>query len=252
MINLLINGASGKMGQVVAEQVAKKENCQVLCGIDANPISNSPFPIYTSTQEILQIPDVIIDFSLPVATLSILEYANSHHIPIVIATTGFSEEQLSCIQNYSKTLPIFKAANMSFEVNLMADLVAKLSTQLKNSDIEIVETHHHNKVDAPSGTALFLADSINQAQNNTMDYEYNRHSKREKRKASEIGIHSIRGGTEVGKHTVYFFGDNESFEITHTVNSRSIFANGAIQAAEYIIGKDNGLYDMKDMIGESC
>ena len=137
---------------------------------------------------------------------------------------------------------------MSFEINLMCDIVSKLAKQLTNSDIEIVEVHHRNKVDAPSGTALMLANSINE--DNDREYVYDRHSKKQKRTDREIGISSIRGGTEVGKHTVYFFGDNESFEITHTVNSRSIFAKGAIKAAEYLINKPNGFYNMKDLIKE--
>ena len=137
---------------------------------------------------------------------------------------------------------------MSYEINIMADIVAKLSNQLKDSDIEIIETHHRNKIDSPSGTALILADSINDALDNKMDYQYNRHSIRQKRPDKEIGIHSIRGGTEVGKHTVMFLGENESFEITHTVTSRSIFAEGALKAARFLIGQKSGLYNMKDLI----
>ena len=149
---------------------------------------------------------------------------------------------------YSKNIPVFQSSNMSFEINLMCDIVAKLAKQLTNSDIEIVETHHHNKVDAPSGTALMLANSINE--NNEYDYVYDRHSKKQKRTDKENGISSIRGGTEVGKHTVYFFGDNESFEITHTVNSRSIFAKGAIKAAKYLIKQPKGFYNMENIIKE--
>ena len=137
---------------------------------------------------------------------------------------------------------------MSYEVNLMADIVAKLAAYLKDSDIEIIETHHRNKVDSPSGTALILANSINEARNSKMEYQYNRHDVRQKRPDNEIGIHSIRGGTEVGKHTVMFFGENESFEITHTVTSRSIFAEGALKAAKFLVGKENGLYSMKDLL----
>ena len=248
MINVLINGINGKMGQEVLSQINSSDNFNILCGTDINSGNINGIDVYSDTHEIVNIPDVIIDFSIPKATLNILEYANIHHIPIVIATTGFSEDELRIIQKYSKTLPIFKSANMSYEINLMADLVANLATKLKDSDIEIVETHHNRKVDAPSGTALILADRINNALDNSMVYEYDRHSKKKKRSKNEIGIHSIRGGTEVGKHTVYFFGENESFEITHTVDSRSIFAKGALKAAEFIINKPNGLYDMKDLI----
>jgi len=248
MIKVLINGINGKMGQEVLSQVNSNSNFTALCGTDVEAGTIQNVKVYSNTEEILDKPDVIIDFSIPKATLNILEYANKNRIPTVIATTGFSNDDLEIIKDYSKSLPIFKSANMSYEVNLMADLVASLATKLKDSDIEIVDVHHNRKIDSPSGTALILADSINNALDNTMDYEYNRHSKKEKRSKNEIGIHSIRGGTEVGKHTVYFFGDNESFEITHTVNSRSIFAKGALKAAEFIIDKPNGLYDMKDLI----
>ena len=152
------------------------------------------------------------------------------------------------LEKIAKEVPIFKSANMSYEVNFMAKLVAECAKKLTGSDIEIVETHHNNKIDSPSGTALMLADSINEALDNEMEYEYNRHSKREKRNKKEIGIHSIRGGTECGKHTVIFFGENESFEISHNVTSRSIFAKGAIKAAEFIIYKEPGkIYNMNDM-----
>ena len=137
---------------------------------------------------------------------------------------------------------------MSYEINLMSKLVAEISKKLPNSDIEIIETHHNRKIDSPSGTALILANSINEALNNEMNFEYNRHSKRQKRDKKEIGIHSIRGGNEVGKHSVIFFGENESFEITHNVLSRSVFAEGALKAAFFIITKDNGIYNMNDMI----
>ena len=160
----------------------------------------------------------------------------------------FTEEQLNKISDYSKFIPIFRSGNMSYEVNVMSDLVSKLAVLLKDSDIEIIETHHRNKIDSPSGTALILADSINDALDNKKDYQYNRHSVKQKRPDNEIGIHSIRGGTEFGKHTVLFLGENETFEITHTVTSRSIFAKGALKAAKFLISKENGLYNMKDLI----
>ena len=191
---------------------------------------------------------MIIDFSVPQATFAILEFAKQKNVPIVIATTGFSESELKKIEKYSENIPIFKSANMSFEINVMAKLVSELAQKLENSDIEIIETHHNRKIDSPSGTALILADSINKSLENQMTYEYNRHAKREKRSKMEIGIHSIRGGTEVGKHSVIFFGDNESFEITHNCTSRSVFARGAIKAAKYMLHQDKGLYSMDDLI----
>jgi len=248
MIKVLINGINGRMGQEVLKQVNVSEKFEVCCGVDKFDDNDFSFPIYTDINLIKEIPDVIIDFSIPEASMNILEFAKLKNIPIVIATTGFSDDQLSIIEKVSKIIPVFRSGNMSYEINIMADIVAKLATQLKDSDIEIVETHHRNKIDSPSGTALILADSINDSLNNEMDYQYNRHSVRQKRPDKEIGIHSIRGGTEVGKHTVTFYGENETFEITHTVTSRSIFAKGALKAAKFLVGQKPGLYNMKDLI----
>jgi len=247
MLKVLINGINGRMGQEVLKQVNSSNDFEVCCGVDKFD-NNLGFPTYTDINLIKEIPDIIIDFSIPEASINILEFAKGKNIPIVIATTGFSDEQLSIIEDYSKIIPIFRSGNMSYEINIMADIVSKLATQLKDSDIEIVEAHHRNKIDSPSGTALILADSINNALNNEMDYQYNRHYVRQKRPDKEIGIHSIRGGTEVGKHTVLFLGENETFEITHTVASRSIFAKGALKAAKFLINQISGLYNMKDLI----
>lgn len=247
MIKVLINGCNGKMGKEVAKAINLTPDIEVLCGVDRIDTGDNSFPVFTDINKINLIPNVIIDFSIPEATFNILEFANRNNIPTVIATTGFNNDELNKIKEYSENFPIFRSANMSYEVNLMAKLVSELAQKLTDSDIEIVETHHNRKIDSPSGTALILADSINNALNNEMNYEYNRHSKREKRTKKEIGIHSLRGGTEVGKHSVIFFGDNESFEITHNVTSRAVFANGAIKAAFYIVHKENGLYNMNDM-----
>ena len=247
MIKVLINGINGRMGKEVLNQINLSSYFEVCCGVDK--FDNSlDFPTYTDVNSIKESPDIIIEFSIPEATMNILEYAKQKTIPIVIATTGFSDEQLSKIEEYSKIIPIFRSGNMSYEINVMADIVSKLATQLKDSDIEIIETHHRNKIDSPSGTALILADSINNALDNEMDYQYNRHSVRQKRPDKEIGIHSIRGGTEVGKHTVMFLGENETFELTHTVTSRSIFAKGSLKAAKFLISQKAGLYNMKDLI----
>lgn len=247
MIKVLINGCNGKMGQEVAKEIKLTQDIEVLCGVDRIDTGDNNFPVFTNINDINLIPDVIIDFSIPEATFKILEFAQKHKIPTVIATTGLSENQISKLEEYSKEFPIFRSSNMSYEINLMANLVAQLAKKLSDSDIEIIETHHNRKIDSPSGTALILADSINKALDNKMSYEYDRHSKREKRSKTEIGIHSIRGGNEVGKHSVIFFGNNESFEITHNVNSRAVFANGAIKAALFIVHKDNGLYNMNNL-----
>lgn len=247
MVKVLINGCNGKMGQEVAKEIAKTPDIETLCGVDRADTGDNLFPVFTDINNIDLIPDVIIDFSVPISTMNILEFAKRNKIPTIIATTGLSDIELEKIERYSKEFPIFRSANMSYEVNLLSKLVAELAKKLSDSDIEIVETHHNRKIDSPSGTALILADSINKALDNTMHYEYNRHGKREKRTKKEIGIHSIRGGNEVGKHSVIFFGDNESLEITHNVNSRAVFASGAIKAAMYLAHKEPGLYDMNDL-----
>ncbi len=194
-------------------------------------------------------PDVIIDFSVPVATLSVLSFAKAHHIPVVIATTGFSEEQQKQIHAYAKDIPIFQSSNMSFEIHLMTKVLKMVSLALADeSDIEIIETHHNRKIDAPSGTALMLAGSINEAMQNRYTYDFDRMQKREKRSPKEIGFSSIRGGNIVGEHTVQFLSQNETFEITHKAYSRKVFADGSLKAARFLIGKPNGLYSMDDLM----
>ena len=247
MLNVLINGCNGKMGQEVAKRIKETEDIETLCGVDKIDTGDNPFPVFEKVEDINLIPDCIIDFSIPKATLKILDFSKKNKIPIVIATTGFSEDEDKIITEVSKEIPVFKSANMSYEINLMAKIVADISKNLSDSDIEIIETHHNRKIDSPSGTALILADSINEALDGKMNYEYDRHSKRERRSKNEIGIHSIRGGTEVGKHSVIFFGQNESFEVTHNVISRSVFADGAIKAAKFLVNKDAGSYNMNDL-----
>lgn len=247
MINVLISGCNGKMGQEVAQQLLKQEDFSILCGFDKSDTGDNKFPVYTDLSAITEHPDIIIDFSIPEATFLVLDYANKNNIPVVIATTGFTAEQIEQIEKYSKTIPIFRSANMSYEINLMAKLVSQMAVLLPDSDIEIVETHHNRKVDAPSGTALFLADSINKALDNSMHYEYNRHDKRQKRDKKEIGIHSIRGGNIVGKHTVSFYSNDECIEISQNVESRSVFAKGAIKAADFLVHKPAGLYNMNNL-----
>lgn len=248
MISVLINGCNGNMGKELNNYINSIDNFYTLCGFDKIDNGNNNFPVYTIFDNIKEKPDIIIDFSSPTASINMLDYATFKKIPMVIATTGFSNEQLNYIKESSKFIPIFKSSNMSLEINIMCSLVSKLSKLLNECDIEIVETHHKNKIDAPSGTALMIANSIKNSLNQNLTYTYDRCTLREKRKSNEIGIHSIRGGTEVGKHTVLFLGDNESFEITHTVSSRKIFARGAIKAASFIINKSNGLYGMEDLV----
>ena len=248
MIKVLINGCNGKMGQELAKAIKTSQDFEAVCGVDRMDTGDNPFPVFTNITDIDIVPDVIIDFSVPVATFAILEFAKKHSIPTVVATTGFSDKELEKLENYAKEFPLFRSANMSYEINLMAKICQEIAANSKESDIEIVETHHNRKIDAPSGTALILADAINETLDNSMHYEYNRHSKKEKRDKKEIGIHSIRGGTEVGTHSVIFFGENESLEIKHTCTSRAVFANGALKAAAFILHKEpTKLYSMNDM-----
>lgn len=246
MINILINGCNGKMGQIVCDLVHKSDDMNLIAGVDIFT-NNSSFPIYSSFDLIKDNIDVIIDFSIPSATFKALDYAIKTKTPIVIATTGFSEEETQKINELSKKIAIFKSANMSFDINIMIKLLEWLAPLLQNTDIEILETHHNRKVDAPSGTAKMLADCINNALKNTYHYEYNRHDKHEKRNKNEIGISSIRGGNIVGEHSVQFFSEYETLEIKHTSYSRNIFAEGAIKAARFLINKPAGLYNMKNL-----
>mgnify|MGYP001073738914 FL=1 len=247
MLEVLVNGCNGKMGQVVCDLVEKDEDLLLKCGFDKENTGEFAFPVYTNINEITEKPDVIIDFSIPIATFNILEYAKKNKVPVVIATTGFTEEQENLIKEYSKDLPIFKSANMSYDINIMKRIVMELAPLLKGTDIEITEVHHNRKIDSPSGTAQMLADAINSSLGNTYHCEYNRHDKREKRDKKEIGMSSIRGGNIVGEHTVQFFGEYETFEIKHTSYSRNVFAEGAIKAAKFISNKESGFYNMDDM-----
>lgn len=249
MLSISINGCNGKMGQEVISQMQEYEDLLLLSGFDKEDTGKFTFPVFTDFSKVKDYPDVIIDFSVPVATLSMLEFAKEHHIPVVIATTGFSEEQQNQIDTYAKDIPIFQSSNMSFEIHLMTKVLKMVSRTLaKEADIEIIETHHNRKIDAPSGTALMLANSINETLQNDYTYNFDRMQKREKRSKKEIGFSSIRGGNIVGEHTVQFLGQNETFEITHKAYSRKVFADGSLKAAQFLKGKPNGLYSMDDFI----
>ena len=247
-MNILINGASGKMGGEVAKAIEGQADCKVVCGVDCVDNKTTKFPIYTNINDIKEKVDVIIDFSIPVATFEILKYAKKTKTPIVIATTGFTQEQLEEIEKASKEIPIFRSANMSLDINLMANIISQIAKILTDADIEIVETHHNRKIDSPSGTAILLADAINDVLENKKTYNFERMQKREPRSKNEIGFSSIRGGNIVGEHSVKFFGENETLEITHTAYSRQVFAEGAIKAAKYLVNQKPELYNMKNLV----
>ena len=218
MINILLNGCNGNMGKAIIEHVNKIPDFNVLYGIDKDNTD-----LYNN---ITQKPDVIIDFSTVSATFAALNYAVENLVPIVIATTGFSQTDNQKISEFAEAIPIFKSSNMSYAIHLFTNVASTLTKKLKNADIEIIEKHHRMKKDAPSGTALMLANSINK----------------------KCGISSIRGGGLVGEHSVLFLGENETIEITHTAYSRNIYVEGALDAARFIITKKNGLFSMEDLV----
>ncbi len=248
MTKILLSGACGMMGKKIADVVSKKDNMQIICGVDiAQQICD--FPIYNSFDDIKEAPDVIIDFSHVSVLEKLLKYACEKNIPCVIATTGFSQEQISAIRAASKKIPVFFTANMSLGVNLLCALAMKAASILgEDFDVEIIEKHHNQKLDAPSGTALMLANAVNSQFGDSYVYEYDRHSKRLKRPKKEIGIHSIRGGTIVGEHDVLFAGRDETVTLSHSATSKEVFAVGAVKAAEFLKDKEIGLYDMTDVL----
>ena len=239
------------MGQAVVRAAEGSDSLRILAGVDVNADSTLPacsFPIYQNIAEFPQEADVIIDFSHHSALPSLLSYAIKTNTPVVICTTGHTEEEKALMDAASEKVAVFSSGNMSIGINLLMELCKTAAATLgMNFDVEIIEKHHNQKLDAPSGTALMIADAIKSQREDT-EYVYDRHEVRRKRAPSEIGIHSVRGGTIVGEHEVIFAGNNETVTLSHTASSREIFANGALKAAEYLVGKAPGRYDMSDMI----
>ncbi len=249
MTRIILTGACGKMGNVIQSVVAGREDCKIVAGVDKYNDGKASFPVYEALGDVTEEADVIIDFSNPALLDSLLAYAKASGCALVIGTTGFDECQKKDITDAAKELPIFFTYNMSLGINLLANLAKKAAQILGNDfDIEIIEQHHNQKIDAPSGTALMLADAINDALDKPMKYEYDRHSKREKRSKNEIGIHSIRGGTIVGEHSILFAGRDENITLSHSARSKEVFAVGAVNAAVYMHGKEAGMYDMAQLI----
>lgn len=248
MTDIILCGANGKMGKVIRDIVAKRDDCRIAAGIDLNTVSDS-FPIYSSFDEIKEDADVIIDFSNPVLLNDLLDFAVKKSMPVVIATTGYDESQKKQIEEASRKTSVFFTYNMSLGINLLANLAKKAVQVLGDGfDIEIIEKHHNQKIDAPSGTALMLADAICEELNKPMKYEYDRHSKREKRTKNEIGMHAVRGGTIVGEHEIMFAGRDEIITLSHSARSKEVFAVGAVNAALFLKDKPAGMYSMKEMI----
>ena len=237
------------MGKVIADIINGRDDCKVVGGIDKVADSGADFPIVATAAELPVKPEVIIDFSHPSTLDGLLDYCQTNGVPIVIATTGYSEEQIAKIKKAAELIPVFFTFNMSLGINLLAELAKKAAAVLEGQfDIEIIEKHHNQKIDAPSGTALMLADAMCKEIDHPMKYEYDRHAKREKRTRDEIGIHAVRGGTIVGEHEIIFAGRDEIITLSHSARSKEIFAVGAVNAAVFMCGKDAGLYDMSQMI----
>ena len=253
MTRIILTGCNGKMGQVITRLVSNDPDAEIVAGCDPyNGIKNT-YPVYSDVNDVVEKADAIIDFSHPSSLNALLEYSIKTKTPVIICTTGHTPEQKQAIIDASVEAPVFYSANMSLGINLISGIVKNAAKTLEGLfDIEIIEKHHNQKIDAPSGTALMLADSVNSGLNEKAEYVYERASKHEKRSKNEIGIHAVRGGTIVGEHEVIFAGNDEIIEIKHTALSKEVFAVGAIRAAKYMSGiTQPGHYDMNDVIAES-
>ena len=250
MIKMIMHGCNGKMGQVITKIVKEDANAEIVAGIDKYMGIPNDYPVFESIDKCDVEADVVIDFSNSAAVDGLLDYCVEKQVPVVLCTTGLSEEQLGKVQEASKKVAVLKSANMSLGVNMLLKLLQDATKILAPAgfDIEIVERHHNQKVDAPSGTALAMADSINAAMNDEYTYIYDRSQVRQKRDKKEIGISAVRGGTIVGEHEVIYAGEDEVIEFKHTAHSKAVFAKGAVEAGKFLKGKGAGLYDMKDVI----
>lgn len=251
MIKMMMHGCNGKMGRMITEIVKGDENAEIAVGVDAYTEVPNDYPVFDSIEKCDVDVDVVIDFSNAGAVDGLLDYCVAKKLPVVLCTTGLSEEQLRKVDEASKEIAILKSANMSLGVNLLLKLLQDAAKVLAPAgfDIEVVERHHNQKLDAPSGTALALVDSVNEALDNEYHYVYDRSQVRQKRDKKEIGISAVRGGTIVGQHEVIFAGTDEVIEFHHTAYSRSVFGKGAVEAGKFLAGKEAGMYDMGDVIG---
>lgn len=251
MIKILMHGCNGRMGQMISGLVRDEEEMMIAAGVDTYQGVSNEYPVFGSIDACDDDVDVVIDFSNAAAADAVMEYCAKRQIPLVFCTTGLSEEQLQKLEDTVKQTAVLKSANMSLGINLLLKLLKDAAKVLAPAgyDIEIVEKHHNQKLDAPSGTALALADSINEAMDGSYVYTYDRSQVRRKREKKEIGISAVRGGTIVGEHEVLFAGLDEVIELKHTAYSRSVFGKGAVEAARFLAGKPAGMYDMSDVIG---
>ena len=250
MVNAILNGCNGAMGRVITDIVSKDDGIRIVAGVDVNPLKLADYEVYETLDQ-CPAADVVIDFSSAKATDGVVAYCEKTKTPVVLCTTGLSEEQLERVKALGETTAVLRSANMSLGVNLLFKILKQAAPVLAEAgfDIEILEKHHNRKIDAPSGTAIALADAINESLDNTYHYKYDRSSERVARDPKEIGIQAMRGGTIVGEHDIMFAGRDEVITFTHTAYSREIFAKGAVEAAKFLAGKPAGLYDMSDVIG---
>ena len=253
MVKAIMHGCNGKMGQVISNLVKADEQIEIVAGIDTYQVIQNEYPVFASLKECDVEAEVVIDFSNASAVDGLLEVCAERNLPVVLCTTGLSEEQLQKVEDASAKVAVLRSANMSLGINLLMKLLKEVAAVLAPAgfDIEIVEKHHNLKVDAPSGTALALADSINEEFDNEYEYVYDRSQKREKRSKKEIGISAVRGGTIVGDHDVIFAGVDEVITFSHTAYSKAVFGKGAVQAAKFLAGKPAGYYNMSHVIEEA-
>lgn len=250
MTKIIITGCSGKMGKSLLDAASTRTDCQIVAGVDPVAPQSAEYVYAPGFAELNVEADVIVDFSHPAVLSSMLTYAKEKKLPVVICTTGFSSQQITEIEEASKEIAIFRSGNMSLGVNLIIELAKKAASVLVDGfDIEIIEQHHNQKIDAPSGTALMIADAVSQVKTDA-EYVYDRHAYRKKRDKREIGIHSIRGGNIVGEHEIIFAGQDEVVTITHSARSKTVFAVGALNAAVFMKGKQPGMYNMSDLLAE--
>ncbi len=250
MTKILLSGCNGRMGRMITAIAEKDNEIEIAAGIDKFTGTENSYPVFESIDKCDIAADVIVDFSLPSGTDALLEYASSKNIPLVLCTTGLTDEQIGRVKEASEKVAILRSANMSVGINLLMKLLAEAAPKLAEAgfDIEIVEKHHNQKKDAPSGTALALADAVNSSLENSYSYVYDRSTRNEARHEKEIGISAVRGGTIPGDHDVIFAGEDEVITFSHRAYSRAVFAKGAISAAKFLSGKEAGLYDMSDVL----
>ena len=253
MVRIIMHGCNGHMGQVISQLVRDDKDAEIVAGIDIADTRDNGYPVFTDVEKCDVDADVIIDFSTGAAVDGILDYSVKRRLPIVLCTTGLSEEQLAKVEEAAKETAVLKSANMSMGINLLLKLLKDAARVLAPAgfDMEIVERHHRLKVDAPSGTALALADSLNEAMGNQYEYKFDRSQERKKREDLEIAISAVRGGTIVGDHEVIFAGPDEVIEFKHTAYSKAVFGKGAVQAAKFLKGKGAGRFDMSDVIADA-